>query len=469
MIAFLIAGTASGVGKTTTSLALMAAFRQRGLAVQPFKCGPDFLDGSHHTAICGRASRNLDTWMLDATVNRDIFERACQGADAAIVEGMMGLFDGVAGSGEQGSSAEIAKRLDLPVVLVLDASKSARSIAAIVKGFEIFDPEVRFAGVVLNGVAGEYHYRILKEAIASSCMSPILGWLPRNPEVAIAERHLGLHGALEETGQTNSEERLRSFASFAEAHLDLDRLMGQNYAIGRIPSSDCPKPPERQKRALVGVARDRAFSFYYEDNFDVLRECGAEIVEFSPLADSELPRELDAVYLGGGYPELYARTLSGNRTMLASLRAFAAAGKPVYAECGGMMYLAQTLTDLEGESFPMVDLLPLSVQMTEGLVHFGYAEVELLEDCLLGRRGTIMRGHSFHCSQATVTGTINSAYRVSYSLSATQEIEGYSKGSVLASYIHLHLRAHPGAARAFLEQAHRARKATLFSLEDRTR
>jgi cobyrinic acid a,c-diamide synthase len=351
----------------------MAALRQRGLAVQPFKCGPDFLDGSHHTAICGRPSRNLDTWMLDLTVNQDIFDRACRGADVAIVEGMMGLFDGVTGCGEQGSSAEIAKMLDLPVVLVLDASKSARSIAAIVKGFEIFDPELRFAGVVLNGVAGEGHYRILKEAIASTCTSPILGWLPRNPEVAIAERYLGLHGAIDQIDQT--EERVTSFASFAEAHLDLDRLMRQNYAIERIPSSDCPKVPERQKGALVGVARDRAFSFYYEDNFDVLRECGAEIVEFSPLADSELPDELDAVYLGGGYPELYARTLSENQTLLASLRAFAAAGKPIYAECGGMMYLAQTLTDLEGESFPMAYLLPLSVQMN----HHARPQLSLLK------------------------------------------------------------------------------------------
>jgi cobyrinic acid a,c-diamide synthase len=465
MIAFLVAGTASGVGKTTTALSLMAAFRQRGLTVQPFKCGPDFLDTSHHTAICGRPSRNLDAWMLDRESNQSIFTGACRDADVAIVEGMMGLFDGVSGGGDQGSSAEIAKQLDLPVILVLDASKSARSLAAVVKGFELFDPELRFAGVVLNGVAGLNHYRILEQAIVSSCTTPILGWLPRTEEVVIPERHLGLHSAVE---QQDSGERLQAFAALSEKNLDLDRLMqsesihkSDGFTRSEIPAAGpadhfAPRMVDRlagSRKIRVGVARDRAFSFYYSDNFDILEEHGAEIVEFSPLADTHLPNELDAIYLGGGYPELHAQALSENQPALAAMRSFATAGKPIYAECGGMMYLAETLTTLEGNTFPMAGVLPLDIRMTRKLVHFGYAEVEFTADCLLGSKGTRMRGHSFHCSDAVPTGALANAYRVCYTLSGRQEDEGYSRGRVLASYIHLHFRANPSVAKAFLKQA----------------
>lgn len=462
MIAFLIAGTGSGVGKTTTALALMAAFRQRGFAVQPFKCGPDFLDTGHHTAICGRSSRNLDSWLLDAASIQTIFRVACGGAGVAIVEGMMGLFDGVAGGGEQGSSAEIAKQLGLPVVLVLDASKSARSVAAVVKGFETFDPGLRMAGVVLNGVAGENHYRILERAILSSCAAPILGWLPKDAGVAIAERHLGLHGAAEQEDLTNSNERLKTFAAFAEAHLAPDRFLQYSCTLENASGKEQPRFGKSGQKIRLGVARDRAFSFYYEDNFDILREFGAELVEFSPLSGG-LPADLDALYLGGGYPELHAQRLSENGTLLRAIREFAAAGKPVYAECGGMMLLAETLTTSDGQSFPMVGALPLSVQMTGKLVHFGYVEVEIMEDCLLGSKGTTMRGHSFHCSQATVTGTIRTAYCARYSLSGREEMEGYGKDRVLASYIHLHFRSNPSLARAFLAQARETREAPRLS------
>jgi cobyrinic acid a,c-diamide synthase len=465
MIAFLVAGTASGVGKTTTALALMAAFRQRGLTVQPFKCGPDFLDTSHHSAICGRPSRNLDTWMLDLESNRRIFTGACRDADVAIVEGMMGLFDGVGGGGDQGSSAEIAKRLGLQVILVLDASKSARSLAAVAKGFELFDPELRFAGVVLNGVAGLNHYRILEQAIVSSCTTPILGWLRRTEEVVIPERHLGLHSAVE---QEDSGEKLQPFAALAERNLNIDRLMqsessdqSNGFTRRTIPAArpadyfalDMFDRLEGSRKIRVGVARDRAFSFYYVDNFDILEEQGAEIVEFSPLADTRLPTELDALYLGGGYPELHAKALSENQPVLAAIRAFAAAGKPIYAECGGMMYLAETLTTIEGASFPMAGVLPLDIRMTRNLVHFGYAEVEFTADCLLGSKGTCIRGHSFHCSEAVPTGNLETAYHVHYSLSGRQEDEGYSRGRILASYIHLHFRANPSVAKAFLRQS----------------
>ena len=450
MIAFMVAGTASRVGKTTCSLALMAAFRRRGLAVQPFKCGPDFLDTGHHTSICGRSSRNLDTWMLSKQANRELFSQASAGADVAIVEGMMGLFDGVAGGTDQGSSAEIAKLLDIPVVLVLDASKSARSIAAVVKGFEAFDPGVRFGGIILNGVSSENHFRMLEPAIALNSRLPILGWLTRNPDITIPERHLGLHTAAE---QNDWPARCDSFAAFAEAHLNLDFLLRGEIWPHTTPAARPPKSPPQENRVRLAVAKDRAFSFYYQDNFDLLRECGAEIVEFSPLSDEQLPDDVDAIYLGGGYPELYAQALSENSRLLARIRSFAADGKPMYAECGGMMYLAESLTTLNNESLPMAGVLPLQIAMTQKLVHFGYAEVEFTEDCILGEKGTTVRGHSFHCSQATVTGPLETPYRVRYSLSGREEAEGYSRQNVLASYIHLHFCANPGIAAAFVKRA----------------
>jgi cobyrinic acid a,c-diamide synthase len=452
----LISGTASGVGKTTVSLAIMAGLRRRGLAVQPFKCGPDFLDTSHHTRVSGRAARNLDTWMLSEEANRSVLRNASRGADIVIAEGMMGLFDGKSGSAETGSSAEIAKLLRLPVVLVVDAAKSARSVAAVVLGFEKFDTELQLAGVILNRVAGERHFGLLKDAIESSCATKIMGWLPTEPGIAIPERHLGLHAAGEHAAE-DSEATIDALASLAEKHLDLDGLLALKCGLEMV-DGDLPPDSLVQNGEVVriGVPSDTAFSFYYEDNLDLLREHGAEIVRFSPLKDASLPAGLDGLYLGGGYPELHARELSGNRGIMEAVRAFVAAGKPVYAECGGMLYLAESLR-ADGEDYPMAGVLPLSIQMTERLVQFGYATVELTEDCLLGRRGLIVRGHSFHYSQIARQGETATCYRVQYSLSGHEGSEGFRKDNVLASYIHLHFRANPEMAESFVAAIRKAR------------
>jgi cobyrinic acid a,c-diamide synthase len=456
MIAFMVAGTASGVGKTTVALALMASLRERGYRVQPFKCGPDFLDSGHHSAICGRISRNLDTWMLDGTANRAIFATASRDADAAVVESMMGFYDGVAGCGEDGSSAQIAKILGLSVVLVLDAGKSARSIAAVVKGFESFDSGVRFAGIVLNRVGSDRHYRLLETAIRSVTTTPLLGRLPIDPLLAIPERHLGLH-TTEET--TSAEDRLAPFAQAGRQFLDLAPLLDLSWQNAESESEPTPAFLQERAQVRIGVARDKAFSFYYEDNFDLLRENGAEIVPFSPLEDTELPRDLDGLYLGGGYPELHADALSRNESMRAAIRALAEAGKPVYAECGGMIYLGKSLTMLDGHSCAMAGLLPLEFEMTPRLVHFGYVEVEFIEHCLLGEKGTKVRGHSFHCSSLREGGVTSTAYRLKYSLSAREELEGYQFKNVLASYVHLHFRAAPTLARSLVMAARRAQEA----------
>jgi cobyrinic acid a,c-diamide synthase len=445
--AFVVAGTASGVGKTTVSLAFIAALRSRHLAVQPFKCGPDFIDSGHLGHVANRAARNLDTWMLNAEANQEIFSGASTNCDAAVVEGMMGLFDGVTGSTELGSTAEIAKLLDLPVVLVLDAGNSARSIAAVVRGFETFDPEVRFAGIVLNRVGGDGHFRMLHAAIGQSSLLPVLGWLPTQADIAIPERHLGLHTAAE-----GIDIRLSTLARLG-AQLDIDQLLSATTYGKREAAAHATRAEPDYKAVRVGVARDQAFSFYYEDNLDLLRERGAEIVEFSPLTDSVLPADLHALYFGGGYPELHAAAVSGNDRLLQEIRKFAKENKPIYAECGGLMYLAQELTTIEGQCYPMAGILPVSIEMTKSLVHFGYADVEFTRDCLLGEKGTVVRGHSFHCSRIVSHGPLRCTYRVHYSLSGLREAEGFVHRQVLGSYIHLHFRSNPTLVSSFLKRA----------------
>lgn len=448
MKGFLIAGPASGVGKTTTALALCAGLQARGLSVQAFKCGPDFLDTGHLSAVTGRPARNLDGWMLDEAAIREVFARAAEDADIAIVEGMMGLFDGVSGQGDKGSAAEIAKMLSLPVILVLDASKSARSIAAVIRGFELFDPMLRFAGLVLNGVAGESHFRTLEDAIRSTSPTPLLGWLPREERVRIPERHLGLHTAQEESEGVG---KTQAFAAFAEKYLALDELLKSEPVL---PVELYPaQRPTTSARVSIGVAQDQAFCFYYRDNLDLLERAGARIVPFSPLRDGHLPDGLDALYLGGGYPEIYAARLSANGSLAEEIRAFAVEGRPIYAECGGMIYLSRQLQISGGQVFSMTGVLPLDIEMTDKLVGFGYVEVELMRECLLGDKGTVMRGHSFHYSRLAATSELPAAFHARYSISGRSGDEGVMFRNVLASYVHLHFGGSPSIAAKFVRVA----------------
>lgn len=455
MKGLLVSGTASGVGKTTVALAMMAGLRRRGLAVQPFKCGPDFLDTGHHTRISGRRARNLDTWMLSVEANRSVLRNAARGADVVVAEGMMGLFDGKSGSTEIGSSAQIAKLLRLPVVLVVDAAKSARSVAAVVLGFEMFDAELPLAGIVLNRAAGERHYQMLREAIEASCKAKVLGWLPTEPSIAIPERHLGLHGAAEQS-RDNEEATIDALAALAEEHLDLDGLLDLECGLEMAEGESVEIVGSFVDSVRIGVPSDSAFSFYYEDNLDMLRKQGAEIVRFSPVNDSSLPPRLDALYLGGGYPELYAKQLSGNYQMLEEVREFAISGRPVYAECGGMLYLSDRL-NVDGKTYAMAGVLPLSMQMTDKLFQFGYVTVKFTDDCPLGRKGTVVRGHSFHYSQIVSRGDMTTSYHVQYSISGKEELEGFRRGNILASYLHLHFRANPAVAENFVAVIRRAR------------
>ena len=449
---FVVAGPASGVGKTTVALALMAALRNRGLAVQPFKCGPDFIDGGHHGRACGRVSRNLDGWMLSADANRNTFLRSSEGADVCVVEGVMGLFDGVNGTSEAGSTAEIAKWLRLPVVLVVDASSIARSVAALVHGFETFDPALNVVGVIFNKVAGAAHYRLLRDALASVTAAIPLGHLPRDERIRIPERYLGLFTAGEELLPATM---FRLLSELTETNIELDKLL---QCASSFRASEKTVHIETPAAVRVGVARDKAFSFYYEDNLDALREAGAEIVEFSPLEDSCLPEGVDALYFGGGYPELFAGELAENQQMLASVRRFALAGFAVYAECGGLMFLGKEIVTKEGLGFPMAGVLPLRVQMTERLVKFGYTEVTFKSDCLIGCAGGKARGHSFHCSKIVDAGPMEHVYFTRSSMTGREETEGLHVKNVLASYIHLHFLSNPGLAERFVNSAQYARR-----------
>jgi cobyrinic acid a,c-diamide synthase len=430
--AFIIAGPASGVGKTTVTLSIMAALRKRGLAVQPFKCGPDFIDCGHHSRVCGRASRNLDGWMLSADANRRTLSRAAKEADVCVIEGVMGLFDGADGKSDAGSTAEIAKWLGLPVILVVDASAIARSAAALVHGFETFDPAVKVAAVIFNKVGGVGHYQLLKDALTSGTRAVPLGYLSSDERIRIPERYLGLITAGE---KLLPDSALSLLGQLAEGSIDLDKLLECATSVP-APRQAAPAPDamawSAERSVRIGVARDKAFCFYYEDNLDSLRQAGAEIVEFSPLEDQGLPAALDALYFGGGYPELFAGQLSANSRMLASIKQAAQEGLPIYAECGGLMYLANEIVTKDRVAFPMAGVLPLRVQMTDRLVNFGYHEVSFTRDCLLGPAGTRVRGHSFHCSKMIDAGPLERVYKTRSSLTDREEPEGFSIGNVPA-------------------------------------
>jgi cobyrinic acid a,c-diamide synthase len=454
-----IAGPYSGVGKTTVTLGLIAAFRRRGLKVQPFKVGPDFIDPGHHTQAAGVVSRNLDGWILPQEANHVIFRLHALRADLALVEGVMGLFDGYDGASEAGSTAQMAKWLGLPVLLVVDTRAMARSAGALVHGFAHFDPDLTLAGVVFNRVGSATHRRYLEQALGLKKDAVCLGAIPREQELAIPERHLGLTTAQEHPLTPAYLDRL---ADLMEQNLDLDalweRLPVLNLAVPPLTATGdeqagAPDPHFHKDASVrLGVARDEAFCFYYPENLEWLEHFGAEIVPFSPLHDRDLPPGLHGLYLGGGYPELFAGQLAENRGLLKSLKYQAEAGMPIYAECGGLMFLSQEIQDLDGNSHAMAGVLPLRVRMLPRLRALGYREITLAADGLLGPRGTRARGHEFHYSEIiSEPNGVGRVYRLTDRNGETSRLEGYTRNHVLASYVHLHFSSNPEAARNLVE------------------
>jgi cobyrinic acid a,c-diamide synthase len=416
--AVLIAGTHSGSGKTTVTLALMAALKRRGLAVQPFKVGPDFIDPSHHTAVCGRPSRNLDTFMMGEDGVRRSFQSAIKGASAAVVEGVMGLYDGM-GATERGSSAEVAKVLGISVLLVLNVHGMSRSAAAMELGYCSFDPGVKIAGTILNQVGSLRHLSMLK----SSLKLPVMGALPKKKDLETKSRHLGLVMGFER------EHDLDALADLAEEHLDLDAIL----QLGVEQFS--PKEPEvrNSEKVRIALAQDEAFCFYYYDNLAVLRSRGAELVPFSPMRD-DLP-EVDGLYLGGGYPELHAQQLSKGRARLQIKRA-SEDGMPIYGECGGLMYLGTGLI-CEGRSFQMTGALPATTHMTKSIQGLGYVEADVVRENPIVEMGKIC-GHEFHYSRMEVDEDARFVYRIARGRGITEGHDGLLEHRTLGGYLHAH-------------------------------
>lgn len=422
--AFLIGGVASGCGKTTITLGILAALKARGLAVQPFKCGPDFIDPSLHRMVTGKISSNLDLRMCGREFCRSTFSQRLAGQDVGVVEGVMGLFDGA-----HSSSAALAKVLDLPVVLVVDARSAAESVAAVVKGFEGYDPEVRIAGVIFNRVGSERHAELIRGAVESACQARILGFFPRDVRFEIPDRHLGLHMGEE---SPLDEIQLAGLVAAIEQHIDLDFLL--SLGVDRASRQVVSSPVSRPGRLKLAVARDLPFCFYYEDNLTILERAGFELLFFSPLHDHELPQGMDALYLGGGYPELHAQELSRNVAMRTAVAAWAGSGGVIHAECGGFMYLCEDLIDLEGKAHPMAGVFPATVRMQGRLSRLGYRQPRLQSDCLWGRKGEVLHGHEFHYS---VVERMAPEVETLYHLEDGRR-EGFKVGNTVGGYIHLH-------------------------------
>lgn len=424
MRGLLIAGTHSGCGKTTITLGLLTLLRKRGLKVQPFKAGPDFIDTGLHRLSAGAVSRNLDLWMCGSDYVRACYQRHSQKADIAIVEGVMGLYDG------DNSTYRLATVLNLPIVLVIDASAMAESVGAIVKGFLSYDSHGLIKAVILNRVGSKRHAERLMRAIKGV---EVIGIVPKDTEYCLPSRHLGLVVAEEEP---ITVEGLDKLSEAIERHLSIDGL----FAIARQSGSlgvFTERPVRLQGDFKVAVAYDSAFCFYYEDNLDLLRDVGAEVVRFSPLRDSSLP-EAELIYIGGGYPELHAYRLSENKAMLEAIRQWCQSSMPLYAECGGMMYLSKGIYDLQGRYFPMVGVFDFETKMNNRLYRLGYREVSLKRDCLIGKKQDSFRGHEFHYSEVIDGGHEDHLYDSTDSDGNVVDAKGYVFKNTLSSYVHLH-------------------------------
>ncbi|RJX24775.1 MAG: cobyrinate a,c-diamide synthase [Dethiobacter sp.] len=435
----MLAGTHSGVGKTTISMGIMHVLT-RFMHVQPYKVGPDYIDPAFHTHITGRHCRNLDGWLLEEDTLKYLFLKNGSLAEICVIEGVMGLYDGAGTGKDQGSTAHIAKILNVPVVLVLDGKGMAASAAAMVLGYQQYDPMVKIRGVIINNVKGENHYRLLKEAVERDTGVKVVGYLPANEEIRLPSRHLGLvpRGEIEELQQ-----KLERLGDMVRATIDLQAFL--RIAGEYTPPFGFSRPtPEKIAEVRLAVAYDQAFNFYYRDNLDLLEELGAELVFFSPMEEEKLPGNIDGLLLGGGFPEVFARELEANVALRKEIGARIPEELPVYGECGGLMYLSGGIVDNQGDFFAMTGAFPGTVKMTKRLQRFGYVEVELQSGNILGKKGERVRAHEFHHSLLVDEGGHEYSFRVKKirdgEVTATWEC-GIKRMNMLASYPHLHFYA----------------------------
>jgi cobyrinic acid a,c-diamide synthase len=458
-----IAGTNSGAGKTTVASGLIGALRAAGLTVQGFKVGPDYIDPSYHALASGRPGRNLDAFLSGPELIAPLFRHGSAGADIAVIEGVMGMFDGASGRGELASTAHVAKLLDAPVILVVDGSAMARSAAALIHGFRTFDPDVRVAGVIFNRVGSEVHFELLREAVAAlpGPALPVLGGLRRDERIVAPERHLGLVPAGERSPRAGAA--LAALADAVASSVDVAAVHalartapatpGPTWSPGsleRDKSNYCSYPAPSDGVA-VAIARGPAFSFHYEENLELLRAAGAELLAFDPTVDERLPDGAQALILAGGFPEVFGAELEANASLRAEVAALAAAGRPVLAECGGLLYLLEQLDD-----HAMCGVLPGRGRMA-GRLTLGYREAEAATATPWLDPGDRIRGHEFHYSSVEAADGDAAALGPAWQLSArgTTRPEGFVHGSVQASYLHTHWAATPDVAYRFVAAAAR--------------
>jgi cobyrinic acid a,c-diamide synthase len=453
----LLAGDRSSSGKTTIVAGLLSALRGRGQVVQPFKVAMDYIDPSYHTWITGRSCRNLDGYLMSEKAVREIYAHAAAGADVAVIEGVRGLYEGY--DGDLGSTAQIAKMLNVPVIFVVDARSITRSCAALVKGYMDFDPEVQFKGVILNKVGSARHAEKATKEIERYAGVEVVGVIRRNEDMHLAMRHLGLVPVLEgKTRHEGFQERVDRIRQIVEDGLDLDRI--QEIARSAEPLPDVEKDLYREsslgKGIRIGVARDEAFNFYYRDNLELMELAGARVVPFSPVHDAALP-DVDGIYIGGGYPELYARELSENRRMISSLEKAHEKDLPIYAECGGLMYLAREI-EWDGERQEMVGLVPGKVRRGRKRI-VSYVHGRLEKACPLGRAGEPIMGHEFHHSEMLMDdeAKVNYAIRLERGTGIEGGWDGVCEGNMVASYAHIHSASFRGFPANFIK-ACRGRK-----------
>ncbi|KPC60080.1 cobyrinate a,c-diamide synthase [Streptomyces chattanoogensis] len=441
-----IAAPSSGAGKTTVATGLMAAFAEAGLAVSPHKVGPDYIDPGYHSLATGRPGRNLDAYLCGPDRIAPLFLHGAAGADLAVVEGVMGLFDGASGMGELSSTAQVAKLLRAPVVLVVDASSQSRSVAALVHGFASWDPEVRLAGVILNKVGSDRHEELLREAMGSSGV-PVLGALRRTQQARTPSRHLGLVPVAERRAE--AVESVRELAARVREGCDLEALLALARGVPRL--ADAPWDPAAAVRArtsgdrpLIAVAGGAAFTFSYAEHAELLTAAGAEVVPFDPLRDEQLPPGTRGLVIGGGFPEVYAPDLSANAPLRAAVARLAASGAPVSAECAGLLYLSRSI-----DGKPMCGVLPADARMTERLT-LGYREAVALADNAVAVAGTRVRGHEFHRTALEPGAGASPAWGLTH---PERRVEGFVSGGVHASYLHVHWAAEPSLAGRLVESA----------------
>ncbi len=445
-----IAGERSGVGKTTVTLAILATLRRRQQIVQSFKVGPDYIDPMFHSYVTGLACRNLDSILTSEDYVRACFDRHTKTAPYALIEGVMGLFDGASGTTDAGSTAQIAKLLNVPVVLILNCSSTSRSIAAIAHGYRTFDPQVQIAGVILNQVGSDRHLELLTAALLPLQL-PILGVLRRQNDLSIPDRHLGLIPAGELSGLDATLDRL---AAVGEACFDWEKLLpllATQYSPAVNSGEEGTSTRAPQLKIRLAVAKDAAFNFYYADNLDLLRDLGAELIEWSPLHDRTLPADIHGLYFGGGFPEVFGEKLAANQSAIAAVRAAIESGMPTYAECGGLMYLCDRIVDFSERSYPMVGIFPTTAVMGQRLT-LGYRQLTALTNSLLCKTGDRVWGHEFHRSTLT-DAPIDPLFDLQgYESNSIFAPEGWSRYQVQAAYTHLHFGSRPDLPTKFIER-----------------